>query len=103
MYLYDYFLNSIYCNFVLRYTAKKSVTGGGYDVYAIVLQWPNPGQFYLDSPSPMHNAKVTLLGYPNPIEWKKGPSKGITLTIPAIPFNQMPCNYAWVFKMENLV
>ncbi|KAL4226684.1 Tissue alpha-L-fucosidase [Mactra antiquata] len=83
------------------YTAKKSVNGG-YDVYAIVLQWPNPGDYHLAIPTPMKKTKVHLLGYPNPIKYKQTSPKGITLTVPTIPFNQMPCDYAWVFKMENL-
>ena len=88
----------------LRYTSKKQ-TSGNLDVYAIVLDWPNPGDFYLDCPkvSPAQQVKVTLLGYDQTISWVSEQPKGITLNIPAIPFNKMPCSYAWVFKMENLM
>lgn len=85
-----------------RYTAKKS-PAGGLDVYAIVLSWPNPGDFLLAAPTPTDQTKVFLLGYTAPITWARTQTtQGIKLTIPAIPFNQMPCKYAWVFKMENL-
>ncbi|XP_060572931.1 alpha-L-fucosidase-like isoform X1 [Ruditapes philippinarum] len=86
------------------YTAKKPAAGG-MNVYALVLKWPSPGDFYLASPTIGTNTKVTLLGYDDPIACRKAPgtkNNGIILTIPAIPFNKMPCDYAWVFKMENL-
>ena len=74
-------------------------------VYAIVLDWPEPGPFKLGAPLAGRNTEITLLGYPTQIGWKN-PAKpgepGVYLQIPVIPFNKMPCNYAWVFKMEKL-
>lgn len=76
---------------------------GGLIVYATVLKWPSIEHFYLASPMPTQDTRVTLLGYPIPIEWEKAEtSQGIILIIPTIPFNKMPCDYGWVFKMENL-
>ncbi|XP_052780779.1 alpha-L-fucosidase-like isoform X3 [Mya arenaria] len=81
------------------YTSKKN-TDGGLDVYAILLNFPDPGQFVLGAPTASPDTKVTLLGYSDPLTWKG--SKGISITIPAIPFNRMPCQYAWVLKLTNL-
>ncbi|XP_052223787.1 alpha-L-fucosidase-like isoform X2 [Dreissena polymorpha] len=85
------------------YTSKKN-SQGSLDVFAILLQWPDPGNFFLGSPTPTQNTEVTLLGYDTPIKWTASAAhaQGITVLIPAIPFNKMPCNYAWVLKLENL-
>jgi len=73
------------------------------DVYAIALSWPDPGAFKLAAPTPTAQTTVSLLGYSNPIAWTHASTtQGIVLTIPTIPFNKMPCKYAWVFKMEQL-
>jgi len=85
------------------YTSKKDASGG-LAVYAIVLTWPDPGVFKLGAPEPTQKTTVTLLGYPEPISWQSAPTeKGIILKIPIITFIKMPCDYAWVFKISNLV
>ncbi|XP_053377585.1 alpha-L-fucosidase-like isoform X4 [Mercenaria mercenaria] len=83
------------------YTTKNSKKEG-LAVYAIVLKWPTSDSLYLASPTPTPSTRVTLLGYPTPISWQKSSTEGIYLNVPVIPFNKMPCDYAWVFKMENL-
>ncbi|XP_052223783.1 alpha-L-fucosidase-like [Dreissena polymorpha] len=85
------------------YTSKKN-SQGSLDVFAILLQWPDPGKFYLGSPTATQNTTITLLGYDTPIKWTASAeyAQGITVMIPAIPFNKMPCNYAWVLKLQNL-
>lgn len=87
------------------YTAKKTESGS-ISVYAIVLDWPDPGPFKLGAPVPIsRKTEIHLLGYPDPIGWKvpaNGTEKGIYLEIPVIPFNHQPCDYAWVFKMDYL-
>jgi len=85
-----------------RYTSKKSAEGG-LSVYAILLQWPDPGDFYLSAPTPTPDTRVSLLGYQGQVTWSKTPKpRGLNVNIPIIPFNKMPCQYAWVFKFENL-
>ena len=90
-------LEKIFC---FRYTSKK--TGSGVSVYAILLKWPSSGRLLLGSPQPTGQTSVTLLGYSQPIAWSKGHLGGLQLTIPTIPANQMPCQWAWVFKLDNL-
>ena len=77
----------------------------------MVLNWPDKptptkAELTLMSPKPQDSTKVFLLGYGHdPLPWKyvnKG-QQGITIMIPTIPFNQMPCDYAWAFRMINLV
>ena len=45
---------------------------------------------------------ITLLGYSGALTWHKDPKGGIAINIPHIPFNKMPCDWAWVFKMTSL-
>ncbi|KAK7112789.1 hypothetical protein V1264_012181 [Littorina saxatilis] len=82
------------------YTSKKNTFGES--VYAIVLKWPRSQDFLLASPQPSPQTTVTLLGYSQPIDWSKGKLGGLELTIPVIPFDQMPCQWAWVFRLDKL-
>ncbi|XP_071115108.1 alpha-L-fucosidase-like [Haliotis cracherodii] len=87
----------------LWYTSKKS--SEGTDVYAIILSWPTEGVITLHRPAPdPANTVVTLLGYSSgAFEWTSaGPTGGISITIPVIPANKMPCKWAWVFKITNV-
>ena len=75
----------------------------GGKVYAILLEWPDPGWFYLDCPHPTTSTAVSLLGHTGYLAWeRKSTVNGIFVHIPVIPFNRMPCEHAWVLKMENL-
>lgn len=90
MYLYLYFL---------RYTIKKTVDEGTV-VYAILLSWPEENVLKLGSPIPSPNTEVSMLGYSDKFKWFSGPSgKGIYITIPVIPINKMPCEWAWLLKL----
>ncbi|WAR31295.1 FUCO-like protein [Mya arenaria] len=54
-------------------------------------------------PTPTSSTRVTLLGYEGPLTWSQAStSQGINVAVPLIPFNVMPCKYAWVLKFENL-
>ncbi|XP_046569367.1 alpha-L-fucosidase-like [Haliotis rubra] len=70
-------------------------------VYAIVLKWPQPGQLILGSALPKTGMKVSLLGYTEgSFSWQNASPKGISITIPPIPVNQMPCQWAWVLTLR---
>ncbi len=84
--------------FHFSYTRAKDSSA----VYAIMLVWPDDDQLHLKFPQPQTSTKVTWLGYADPIEWKKGSSGGITLTLPKVSMTKIPCQYAWVFKMTGL-
>lgn len=80
---------------------KKFSTGTA--VYAIVLDWPDDNILTLGAPVASSSTKVTMLGLPaQTLTWKAQKSGGITITIPTIPFNKMPCEWVWIFKLEGI-
>ncbi len=86
----------------IRYTSKKSNIGRK-DVYAILLNWPKGDTLTLGAPVTTSQTTVTLLGYKgDPFKWAAHSGGGIDITFPAIPENKMPCEWAWVLKLENL-
>ena len=81
------------------YTMKKAVDNTT-TVYAILLSWPEDSVFTLGAPVPSPITVVTMLGYSEPFEWIADSSQqGINVTIPVIPFNKIPCQWAWVLKL----
>jgi len=67
------------------------------NLYVILKEW-------IDEPIVLthvkHAGKVELLGYEGKIEaiLKDGL---LTITTPVIPAHRMPCNHAWVFKIND--
>ncbi|XP_046584535.1 alpha-L-fucosidase-like [Haliotis rubra] len=82
------------------YTAKKGAAG--LDAYAILLKWPMSSQLVLGAPIPSADTNITLLGYKGEFEYTKNPQGGITITLPNIPFNRIPCQWGWTFKIVGL-
>ncbi|CAC5367002.1 FUCA [Mytilus coruscus] len=57
----------------------------------------------LGAPIPSQQTEVTMLGYPDKFIWKAGPGgQGIYVTIPIIPWNKLPCEWAWVLKLTHI-
>ena len=81
-----------------RYTSKPGLT------YAIALEWPKDETLYLGSPVPAENATVNLLGLPGvEFPWKPLSEKGgMKIIIPPLSASDLPCQWAWVFKMTNV-
>jgi len=88
------------------YTARKNAKStNGYDVYAIVLFWPEDNILNLGSPLTTPSTSVTLLGLKNPLHQPKlvgGTTNGMRVIFPQVNVNQLPCQWAWVLKMTNL-
>jgi alpha-L-fucosidase len=83
------------------YTSKKSDTG--LSVYAISLSWPKDGLLILGAVTSTSQTTVRMLGYPVGLKWASlGPMGGIVVSVPAIPDEQMPCRWAWVFRLDNM-
>ncbi|XP_041347731.1 alpha-L-fucosidase-like [Gigantopelta aegis] len=82
------------------YTSKKGAAST--TVYAISLMWPR-SSLVLGAPRVSVDTKVTLLGYHGNISYKKHVSGGIELEIPFIYMDDMPCQWAWTFKITNIV
>jgi len=86
----------------VRYTSKQ--TGRDTSVYAISLAWPKDGQLILGAVSATRHTTVTMLGYGTKgFKWdSRGAHRGIVVHVPAIHLNEVPCRWAWVFKLVNV-
>ena len=84
-----------------RYTSKKS--SSGTSVYAISLAWPKDGQLHLAAVSSTPQTTVSMLGYGASVKWSSsGPAGGIVVSVPTLDENEMPCRWAWVFKLDHV-
>jgi len=67
-------------------------------VYAICLKWPGK-ELSLKIPDPISGTAITMLGYDKKLEWSK--DNGILkIKTPDINPDEMPCRYAYVFKIS---
>jgi len=79
------------------YTSKDA------SVYAISLAWPKDNMLTLGAATATPQTTVSMLGYKGALKWMSlGPSGGIIVSIPSIPVDQLPSEWAWVFKLDNL-
>jgi alpha-L-fucosidase len=84
-----------------RYTEQEIKTTKA--VYAMALDWPKDGYLYLGAPMATTDQTIVyLLGTENQLEWSSPPQGGINITVPSIPYNKMPCEWAWVFRLLGL-
>ena len=86
-----------YFSYVLkfRYTAK------GTAVFALMTEWPENDEVTLHAPIPIANTAVSMLGYPGKIPWYgKISQPGLRLDIHGV--RKQPCQWAWVFRLENV-
>ncbi|XP_077869306.1 alpha-L-fucosidase-like [Saccoglossus kowalevskii] len=78
------------------YTSKPDA------VYGIVLDWPPSNELILGSPQSTEKTTVQMLGYATMLSWKPNPTKGITVAMPTLNADQIPCQWAWVLKFKNI-
>ncbi|KAK3760290.1 hypothetical protein RRG08_059408 [Elysia crispata] len=84
------------------YTAKN-VSASKNVVYALLPSWPTTANLALADPVPSDTTVVTLLGYPEPLKWSMtAQGKGMDIVMPLLPYNKMPCKWAWALKLEGL-
>ena len=85
-----------------RYTTKYTKPSD-YVAYAIILnEFPTTSSIVLGEPITTKNTVVTMLGVEKDLKWSpSSEKKGIEIFIP--PYFHLPCSYAWVFKLENVV
>ena len=84
-----------------RYTSK------GKEVFAITLSWPRSGKLVLGDPTVTDQTRVTMLGTKRRITWihgskHKGGKSGVVIHAPVIPVSDLPCLWAWVFKLSHV-
>lgn len=86
------------CSVVTRYTSKEEA------VYAIALEWPSSGVLSLTVPIPSLSTSVTMLGLPDvDLPWKSLPGeRGIMVVLSQLTLDELPCKWAWVFKMTGV-
>ena len=85
----------------VRYTSKQA--DDDTSVYAISLAWPKDNQLILGAVSATAHTTVTMLGYEaQSFKWDKRARGGIVVHVPAIQVNEIPCYWAWVFKLKHI-
>ncbi|XP_065668805.1 alpha-L-fucosidase isoform X1 [Hydra vulgaris] len=73
------------------------------DVYAIILDWPTDGYVRLYNPIPTYKTVVTLLGMNEKLDWKLMFYKqGLIIDVRSITHSQLPCQWAWTFKLVGV-
>ncbi|XP_050413526.2 alpha-L-fucosidase [Patella vulgata] len=79
------------------YTKKQNV------IYAIILGFESGVTLSLSAPKSDHDTQVHILGYNGPqLAWLPRLDGGMDITIPAIPYNKLPSNFAVTFKLTGL-
>lgn len=67
----------------------------------IVGKFPTNSTIVLGEPIPSDKTMVTMLGVKDVFKWSPASyDGGITIYIP--PYLQLPSQYGWVFKLENV-
>lgn len=72
-------------------------TQKGKDLYVICTKWP---QSPLSIPGVKSAGRISLLGSDQQIKLKSG-KNSLNIIPPAINPGNMPCEHAWIFKVEN--
>lgn len=69
-------------------------------VYAIVPHWPG-SELVLKEMRPLKNIVVTMLGGKGSLEWKAA-GGDIVIEVPKLSVDEVPCRYAYVFKLMGV-
>jgi len=76
-------------------------TTKGKDLFVIWTQWPGK-EFSVKGFAGTDKTKVRLLGYDGAVEWKMT-EEGMRIQPPAVNPTTVPCDYAWVFRISNVL
>lgn len=79
---------------------NRNFTKKGKNVYAILPAYPK-NTIKLKDIRSTGKTKISLLGSEKKVNWKQ---KGddIVVEMPALYMDDMPCDYAWTLKLENV-
>ncbi len=69
-------------------------------LYAITPGWPGATLTLQDVQAP-RAAQVTMLGVATPLAWKQQ-GKNLVITTPTLTVDQLPCQYAYAFKVTGI-
>ncbi len=79
----------------IRYTMTDDA------VYAVTLHWPKD-ELVLQSPRKAGEINVELLGHPEPLQWKIDDDGAISIDVPDLSIDEVPCRHAYVFKLTGV-
>ena len=76
-------------------------------MFAIALTWPRFGELVLGDVKATPRTRVTMLGTTAHLNWTDGSNQnggkgGIVLHVPSFPVSDLPCMWAWVFKLSHV-
>ncbi len=74
-------------------------TKKGNDLYVIWTQWPQQ-EFRIEGIKGMEKTNVGLLGYDGTVKWHTS-EDGISIQPPSVNPANVPCDYAWVFRISE--
>ena len=70
------------------------------DLYCICPVYPK-GELVVKNVKLDAAAKVEMLGYNGVINWKQD-GKNVVIEVPALTASEVPCDFAWTFKLSGL-
>ena len=72
-------------------------------MYAFVLDWPKDDTVFLSEPMVTMDTKVTMLGLGRELNWvHKLGKKGLQVSFTNIRPREIPCDHAWVLKLDGV-
>ncbi|WP_299535584.1 alpha-L-fucosidase [Ulvibacterium sp.] len=75
-------------------------TSKGNDLYAIAPKFPK-GKLIISGVKPSKNTRISLLGHDSDLTYTvKG--KDLVIQVPVLSHEEIPCQYAWSFKISNV-
>jgi len=79
-------------------------TSKGSTVYAIATKWPRGNLLQLQSPQTTSGTNVRMLGVEGYLKWSSpaGGDSGVTVDVPGLTPDKIPCQHAWVFALASL-
>lgn len=69
-------------------------------LYAICPVYPK-GSLTIENVKLKTGSHVSLLGFEGNLKWKQK-GKNVVIQVPALTASEVPCSYAWTFKLEGL-
>ena len=75
-------------------------TKKGNNVYAILPRYPK-NKIVLKDIQTTGRTKITLLGSDKKVQWKQK-GNDIEVIMPLLYVDELPCDYAWVLKLEKI-
>ena len=56
----------------------------------------------LGAVQPSADMTVSMLGLSQPVHWEKHTEGGIVIDMSIIPYDKLPCQWVWTFRLVNV-